>query len=165
MEWTDTPESIRFIQTALPWWAGAISVGLAALIAGGAGYYTLFKSADMKERAFYFGFVLFSVPFFAVPWIAGSVFEGIRIEIQKGEPFVVISDDTGTGYRAAFSSFRSYLISTSTESDSEGKQSTTYKLHLVRHTGVSVFLLQSGSPEPIDEALHALENTLPLPVL
>ncbi|MCB1138182.1 MAG: hypothetical protein KDK23_05465 [Leptospiraceae bacterium] len=164
MEWTDTPESILFVQTALPWWAGAISVGIAVLIAAGAGYHALFQSGDFKERAFYFGFVLFSVPFFAVPWIAHSSLEGIRIEILKQEPFVVISDETGASYRAARSDFRSFLIATSTESDSEGQQSTTYKLYLLRHTGVSLFLFQSGSRHRIDEVLQALQ-ILGLPVM
>tara|TARA_B100002051_G_scaffold223777_1_gene218463 strand:- start:31663 stop:32772 length:1110 start_codon:yes stop_codon:yes gene_type:complete len=156
--------NLVFFQEPLAWWAWILILLVPALIAGGAIYYTLFKASSNDERAFYLGFVLFSIPFFGIPFVAHSLHEGLRIELRSQEQNVIISDDTGSDYRAPFQDFRAYAIHTSSETDDDGRTQYTYTLELVRKSGSTIHLFETGSEEKMQEVMDLARKHLDRPV-
>lgn len=138
-------------------------MGVASFIALGAAYHAFFKSGDASERAFYFGFLLFSLPFFCIPIMAGAVYEGTRISLHESKQ-VLVTDSTGAEYRAPFSDFQGYAIEVETETDSEGRTDSDYSLKLMRKTGVALFLYEAGDRDALAQVLERAQSRLSLPV-
>ena len=164
MEFQQSATEIVFFQAPLAWWAIGLILLLPLLITSGALYYTFFKSDSGEERAFYLGFVLFSVPFFLIPYVAGEAQEGLKIAINSHEKRVNVSDDSGKTYSAPFQDFKAYAVQTSSKTDDEGRTRYEYSLELVRKTGATLHLYETGSKEKMQDLLSAVRGHLDRPV-
>ena len=157
-------EYLLFHLEPLAWWAWTLILSLPTFISAAAIYHVIFKSSDWSERAFYLGFVLFSVPFFAIPFVAYSLYEALQIEIRPDLQEVRIQDNTGQSYSAPFQDFKAYAIQTSTESDDDGRAKYTYSLELIRKTGASIHLYETGSADEMKQLLELAKSHLDRPV-
>ncbi|MBI40699.1 MAG: hypothetical protein CMF59_13960 [Leptospiraceae bacterium] len=164
MEYQVESGYLLFFQAPLAWWAWVLILSLPGLITGGALYYTFAKSESNDERAFYLGFVLFSLPFFLIPFVFQSLYEGLRIEFHASDRQIVVSDNTGNQYVAPFQDFKAYAVHTSSETDDDGRTKYTYELELVRNTGATIHLFETGSAEKMQELIELARSYLDRPL-
>lgn len=165
MEIVQLADGLRFAETELAWWMAALTLLVPALIGGGALYHVFFKSDGPLERAFYFGFVLFSIPFALIPWIAQASYSGLSITLDGASETVVFADDRSSeGYSLPFADFSGYSIGVEQEQDSEGRTDATYTLYLTHARGLSTQLYRTGDREGMQGALQQARAILPLSV-
>ncbi|MCB1165522.1 MAG: hypothetical protein KDK33_05185 [Leptospiraceae bacterium] len=157
-------DAIIFFQTAPSLWVWLIAGAVPAFIAGGAIYYMIFKSSGPGERFFYFGFVLFSVPFFLIPMVFNASYEGLSVRLNASSAMAEFYSQEQLIQSFPFEDFASYSLQTETETDDDGDKTTEYTLNLLFQNGAIARLYKTGSADAMQEVIKQARSHLNLPL-